>query len=250
MLTNVNGVWRDGKPMTCVNGVWRKSKEWTNVNGVWRTNGDQPIISAETIDSFEMIYTRIRDIRYLYFPHLVDNRNIPCTARVAGVIPVDEYSTIPRSFVFEYSNDKPEEEGLAVYQGILYANLLNGTMISVSEILDNNMDNSNISITIDGSSTYESYGPDVIGWNRVFSNVDNLPARFNDDKNTIIINSYPILPAHNRSTSYTFRSLIGIAREMTDMHINMVGSHGTLDHTIESIKVNNIPMSFRITIYE
>ena len=250
-LANINGVWRDTKPSTCVNGVWRDSTEWMNVNGVWRTKRTPSPITPANIQSFELVYTRIRDIRYYDFPLLKDNRNIPSIAKVGGELPVEEYSTDPRTMILEYSNAKPEEEGLVVYQGILCANLINGTQIPISEIFDNNSDYmTETSIKINGYSIYESYGPDVIGWNRVFSNDDNLPVKFNDDKNTFIINSYPILPAYNRSKSYASRSLIGIAREMSDRYTNMVGSHGILDHTYDSIELNGTPMPFRITIYD
>ena len=250
-FTNLNGVWRDTKPMTCVNGVWRESTNWSNVNGVWRTKRTPSPITPANIEAFELVYTRIRDIRYFDFPNLRDNRNIPSTARVGGNLPVEEYSTEPRSFILEYSNEYPKEEGLAVYQGILCAKLKDGTLMSVSEIFDSNADcMPDTNIKINGYSLYESYGPYVIGWNRVFSNEDNLPAKFNDNKNTYIINSYPILPAYNRSKSYAFRSLIGIAREMSDRYVNMVGSHGLLEHTYDSIELNNNPIPFRITIYD
>ena len=249
--TNVNGVWRDATPMTCVNGVWRKSSDWTNINGVWRTKRTPSPITPANIEAFEIVYTRIKDIRYYDFPDLKDNRKIPSTARVGGGLPVEEYSTKPRSFILEYTNELPKEEGLAVYQGVILAKLKDGTLLNISEIFDNNMDcMPDISITITGYSTYESYGPDVLGWNRVFSTQDNLPSVYHDDKNTYLINSYPILPAYNRSDSYMFRSLLGIAREMSDRYINMVGSHGLLDHTYDIVEMNGEPMPFRITVYE
>jgi len=250
--SNLNGVWRDTIPSTCVNGVWRSSDEWVNVNGVWRTSSSPSPITESDITAFEVVYTRIMDIKYFDFPLLRDNREIPVVVEIAGKAPNDGYSTDPKSFVMRYTNEKPDVEGLAVYSGTLCVKLHSGKLIPVSDMYDNGVGyNGDIRITIDAYSTYESYGPDVMGWNRVFSEEDNLPA-FHDyaDKNTLIMNSYPILPTYERPQTYQHRSLIGIARNMTDRYDNMVGSHGLLDHTYDTIFLNGNPMPFKITVYE
>lgn len=249
----VNGVWRyEISNHARVKGIWRnKKEEYVKVNGVWRSTETVKPFNADSILGFTIIYKLARHLVHPMYPKMGFNPAIKNMVDIAGFRPIT-YDTDAKSILFRFLNGDYRVEGTYAYEAIMYADIVDGSSIPISTIIDSpvsaNMDS--ISVTVDGYTLYESYGPYVTGWNRFFTDKDNLPSSASDERDLIRISSYNILPTYSRDSSYISNAYIGIARNMSSRDHNMVGSHGALDQTIESIKLNGVEKPFKIEIYD
>jgi hypothetical protein len=165
----------------------------------------------------------------------------------------------------------PEEEGIIVYEGRLYAILVTGEIVNVCIVHGNNTNKihedeiisdvssiyevrymDHLDISIDGHILFEDYGYYIAGWNNLFNTKPVLDQTIYPNKiphrKILDINSYNITPSYNRDEYFDSVATIGIARDMNDPVNNMVGSYGTLDHTIKKITLNGKDMPFVVEI--
>lgn len=264
---NINGVWREvWSTHVKVNGVWRESDVLTKVNGVWRESYNH-LLEEKDIIGFRIVYKRSYTKKHLDFPNLSYNPNIPVSVHLAGDS-IESMDTHSKSIIFEYFREQANEEGILMYEGNLYAVLVNGQIINVGNSIsssDDNRVNENISeiwntdklntlsIQLQGYVMYDYNGYYMNGWNSLFSTEQfldciNHPDQ-NNHKNIYRLNTC-ILPIESRSETFSSISSIGIARDMTSKENNMIGSYGVLDHTIEFIYVNNVAKPFVIELYD
>ena len=248
---NINNIWREvDNPQTCINGIWRDTEQWMNINGIWRRDTPKKTFKAEDIMSFRMIYLLNKQIHHPMYPELEFNEDLE---NILQIHYDKEENLNTKTLLFEYSKDKYEVEGNFLFIGRLYAILSDGSSISISDINDNPMscEFDNIAINISGYTVYESYGPYVTGWNRMFKKNDNLPQyEINSERNVSKFSSMILLPSYRRDSDFYPVAAIGIARNMSDPNHNMVGSYGLLEHTIESITVNGKHLPFKIEVYK
>lgn len=256
----INGVWRDVQQgCTKINGVWRDTNSWAKINGVWRETFED-IITEESIKGFHLVYLLNKEKTHPSYPKLIYNAKIPYKVSCAGEN-VGIMDTTNKSIVFEYSRNEYKEEGIVMYEGTLYAELTNGKYVDISHINTSSLAQNvrlfnrtkDLEITLQGYSTYESYGYFVDGWNNFFEtetflNKENMPIE-KADKNIHTLNLYHILSVAQRSDIYDSVASIGIARDMTSPTHNMVGSMGTIDQTIQAIYCNGVSKPFVIEIY-
>ena len=246
---NVNGVYREATNYVNVNGVFRKADSWHNINNVWRKSSTNKI-SINDITGFKLIYTLNRNKQYLQYPELMFNKNLPVNIKLAGNNPT-KMDDSPKSIVFQYSRDNPDESGIFVYDGILYAIINDDNLINISGltfISGMDYDIENFSLMIQGYNLYESYKTPMAGWNTFF-NINNIMPDGSMDKKVNLLNSYNILPILDRDDSYDSVASIGIARNIYPGS-NMLGSYGTIDQTIEKIYLNDVTKPFVIEIYQ
>lgn len=267
----VNGVMRNStNTYSKVNGVWRNNTNaWSKVNGIWR-NTDQGSLSADDIIGFKMIYTKNASRIYHDNPRLKYNANIPHSFNLTGES-IGNMDFTWKGVVFEFMRERPEEEGIMMYEGRLYAVLQDNTLINVCQVYGNNAGKSredemvsefntihevgilrDIDVTMTGYVLFEDYGFYFSGWNNIFNTkpfVDQTiyPDKFRYKKR-LDLNSYNILPVHMRDEHFDSVSAIGVARDMETSIYNMQGSHGILDHTITNITLNGVDMPFVIEI--
>lgn len=268
---NVNGVWREAWSVSInVNGVWRDSDSLVNINGVMRESFTHEI-EEEDIVGFRMVYKRNQTKKHPEFPHLKFNPNLPVITSLTGETP-GFMDLNEKGFVFQYERDHVDEEGICVYDGTLYAVLINDALINVCETKDTSGQDDRIPIDIpsiseawstnrvqelkiqlQGMLMFDSHGYYMSGWNNLFGKdqfIDTSDYTIKDNKNYIYLNSYNILPISNRNERFNTLSSIGIARDMHTVDVNMVGSYGVLDHTISWISVNDIKKPFVIEVYD
>lgn len=267
----VNGVYRDTiESSSKINGVWRKNtNSYTKINGVWRSTHEE-IIELKNIIGFKLIYTLNKARVHHDNPRLKYNANIPhvfkLTGETLGCMDLER-----KGVVFEYKRDFPEEEGIIMYEGRLYAVLENGKLFNVCQILGNNngkvhedemvSEFSNIyevgkldglDIKVDGYILFEDYGYYCAGWNNLFNSKPFIDPTIYPDKflykKRLEVNSYNILPMNMRDEYFDSVATIGIARDMETPIYNMSGSYGILDHTITRISLNGIDMPYVIEI--
>lgn len=267
----VNGVWRETwANYSRVNGVWRANNNYTRVNGIMRRVSMYDVEESD-IAGFRMIYIPNRSLKHPSHPHLEFNEMLPIRARLTGDVS-GEFTTDPKGIIFEYSNDLPEEQGIYVFEGNLFMVLMDNTLINVGQATDNVGDewrydpgipsiseawNSarprNLSIQIDIQMMYEDYGFYIAGWNRCFTSNDHIDLSSfpdeSDHKKSVSLNSYSMLPVYRRESTFIPNAYIGIARDMDSRHANMNGSHGMLDQTIHSIRVDGIKKPFIVEFY-
>ena len=261
----INGVIRDvSETFSKINGVWRNNvSSLTKINGVWR-NSHNNTITSDNIIGFKLIYTLNQSRIYTDNPRLKYNKKIPYSFKLTGDnIGIMDLSM--KGVVFEYKRDEPEEEGIIMYEGRLYAVLPNGSLINVCQVYNGsnkkvseitNIHNTsilrNLDIKLSGYVLFEDYGYYFAGWNNLFNTEAFIDQTIYPDKYSykkkLQLNSYNILPIHMRDDDFDSVSTIGIARDMETPIYNMNGSHGLLDHTITKISVNGINKPFVIEI--
>lgn len=249
----VNHIWRATNDWVKVNHIWRKSNQWAKVNGVWRQPVDtKRLITSDEIDGFQLIYTPARYLKHYLFPDMEFNEDVRYIIDRTGYIDNSLYDDKKKSIIFEYTNSRPEIEGHYVLEGNLYAVLKDDNRIPISSYTDHaaTYDPGDIDVKIYGFSSAEIYGPPCLGWNMLFSRINNLAGDIIDNKKVDSFDAYHILPSYKRDEYYHPLAVIGIARNMSDRFNNMVGSHGTLDQTIDKITLNGISMPFQIIIYK
>lgn len=267
----INGVIRDTtESLSKINGVWRENiNGWTKINGVWR-DGHNQAINPNHIVGFKFCYTLNKNRIHHDIPYLSYNPNIPYRFDITGETSTTMDQT-EKGVVFEYLRDEPEEEGIVVYEGRLYAVLDNGSLVNVSAVVGNNNDKihedelisefssihdlgrlNNLNITIVASVAFEDYGYYFNGWNNIFNTKPFIDQTIYPDKmqyrKTLKLDNYNILPTHIRDEYFDSVSTIGIARDMQTPVNNMVGSYGVLSHTIFSINLNGKDMPFMMAI--
>lgn len=271
IFNKVNGEQKQAWALNVkIGDSWRPANQYVKVDGEWKLSHSHSFDPVNNIIGFRLIYKRCNtNKKYDALPHLNVNYNIPCNMRLTGDI-TNEMNMNQKGVVFEYSNKLPDEEGILMYEGVLYALCSNGQLIdicnptdteeriiinnipTVTEVWRTNRFPRDMKIILQGYLLYESNGFNFFGWNSLLSNnqfIDNTTFPTDLDKNIYEMNSYNILPITDRDYQFSEFSSIGIAR---DIHsdINMVGSYGILDHTIYWIKVNDIKKPFVIEVYE
>lgn len=271
-MPKIDGVWR---PLwSChakINGEWRDIGEYTGkIDGEHREIYRHEILESD-INGFRLVYKLSTNKTHPMFPHLVTNRKLPVKFSVTGENP--GMNTSVKGVLYQY--DKTGyEEGILMYEGILYAVLNSGPVVNVCLAKDTKVNNdderfsgtapdmieawstnkmSSLSIQLNGYLAFESYGYYMSGWNSLFELehfTDPNKYPINDLTTDVQLSiSRTILPINKRSTTYDNVASIGIARNLTTPDNNMIGSYGILDHTINSITVNDIVKPFTIEIY-
>ena len=268
---SINGVNRDIiNASSKVNGVWRNNVDGlVKVNGVWRSAYQQSINPKDVI-GFKLIYTLNSSRIHHDNLRLKFNPNIPYEFHVTGDT-VGNMDLLNKGVVFEYKRDNHEEEGIIVYEGRLYAQLINGQLINVCQTFGNNKGKihedeiiseftsiqnvgklNDLDIKISGYVLFEDYGYYFAGWNNLFNTKPFIDQTIYPDKHLykkkLQLNSYNILPIHERDEYFDSVATIGIARDMETPIYNMNGSYGVLDHTISRITLNGNDMPFDIEI--
>lgn len=271
IYNKINGVWRElWTSHVKIDGVWRESNVLTMVNGVWRENHTH-LLEEKDIIGFRIVYKKSETKKHPDFPHLSYNHKIPVNVRLGG----DSIGSMDlhlKSIIFEYFRENPEEEGILMYEGHLYAVLNNNIIVDIGNSQNNSNDERRnpeipgiseiwytdrlnpLSIQIQGYELYESNGYYMNGWNSLFEKDNFLdPTDYPDKeyhKNIHRLNSYNILPLDKRIDDFRAIANIGIARDMTSEVHNMIGSYGVLDQTIEIIWVNGVKKPFTMEIYD
>lgn len=276
ILTNINGVWRTVQtPLVNINGVWRDSDIMVNSHGVWREQHSCQLRERDIV-GFRMIYKYSDNASHHAFPNLKPNKKVPAeiqlTGEHVGYMNLTEKGIIFR-YVREGYKDDPaylgwNHEGILKYEGRIYAVLSDDTILDIPACttsgvymdqqfgsIPHYMTNlfSNLTITLEAWVIYESYGYHMEGWNNLlykdpFIDPTNYPDK-ELHKNIKTLNSYIILPVEKRDKAFDSVASIGIARDMTSAEDNMIGSYGTLSHTIFNITVNGVSKPFVIELY-
>ena len=276
ILTNINGVWRNlSTPFVNINGVWRESDVMINAGGVWREQHPRELDESDIL-GFRLVYKLVEDAYHPEHPMLRTNRGIPSEIRLTGEH-VGYMDTTNKGIIFRYLREGYKDdpaylgwkyEGLLKYEAHLYAVLIDESVVdiissttpaterilphgSIPHYITNKF--SKLDITMEAWVVYESYGYYMNGWNSLF-NKDQLldPTRYPNKelhKNMKHLNSYIILPVEKRDKAFDSVASIGIARDMTSEDTNMVGSYGTLTHTIFDINVNGVSKPFVVELY-
>lgn len=268
---SINGVIRNiPDARSKINGVWRNNVDgFTKINGVWRSTYQQTITPENTI-GFKLIYTLNTKRIHHDNPRLKYNPNIPHSFKLTGDT-AGQMDFIKKGVVFEYKRHEPEEEGIVVYEGRLYAVLTTGVMVNICNVFGNN-DNktkedeivseftsihdvgklNGLDIKLTGYVLFEDYGYYFAGWNNLFNTKPFIDQTIYPDKTLykkrLDVNSYNIIPVHHRDEYFDSVATIGIARDMETPIYNMQGSYGVLDHSITEITLNGTPMPFVVDI--
>lgn len=257
----INGVWRKMRSnATLINGVWRNNNNFMTVNSVVRSIHNHEI-SEDEILGFKVIYKLSHTMTHPNYPNLSFNNDIPATLSLTGSN-IGVMDTSKKGVLYQYSNKYPDIEGIKMYEGTLYAILLDESYINIGKKVDESDSDeewsgsrfSNTVIEIDGRILFEDNGYFIDGWNSLFTKINYLDKSYfpNKDYNSYIkpLLNHKIYPIGARDNDFGSIAKIGIARDMSTSKKNMVGSYGLLDHTISSIKVNGIIKPFVIEIYD
>lgn len=267
----INGVSRNThSSYSKVNGVWRNNiSGWAKVNGVWRCT-DNSAIDEKNILGFKLIYTLNATRIHHDNPNLKYNSNIPHIMKLTGDT-IGSLDFNDKGIVFEYSREKPEEEGIIVYEGRLYAMHINGSLINVCSVYGSNTNKlyedqiiseistihevgriDHLDIKLYGTVIFEDYGYYFNGWNNLFNMKPVIDQSIYPDKKpykkVLPILSYNILPSHTRDEYFDSCATVGIARDMSSRTNNMIGSSGYMYHSINKITVNGIDKPFVVDI--
>lgn len=277
IFNKVNSVWRNSKSnYTKVNGVWREADSKTKVNGVWRdvyNSTSSSTIDPNNIVGFVLIYTLNKNRIHHNIPRLKYNSKIPYICKLTGdQSSIGQMDLNHKGIIFEYLRDLPEEEGIIIYEGRLYALTKDSQMVNVCKAYGSNEGKttedemvtefsslidvaklSGLDIKINGYVYFEDYGYYIEGWNNLFNTkpwIDKTIYPIKEPhKKRLELNNYNILPVDNRPAYFDSVANIGIARDMQTPVNNMVGSHGRLDHTIDRIELNGKALPFTIELY-
>lgn len=265
----IDGVWREvWGAYVMVDGVWRSVDLSTKVDGEWKTVHIDEIKESD-INEFHLVYKLNPDKRHPDFPSLKHNPNLPVTFSVTGENIGMNTST--KGVVYHYERFG-EDEGILAYDAHLYAVLKNGCVVDVPSSRDTKVNNDDqrlpgpipsirevwitsrmkeLSIQLEGYVLYEGFRYHMHGWNSLFDkNQFLLPDPYTSEetyREVKPIDPRILFPVEDRLSSYDTIGSIGIARPLTNQE-NMIGAYGTLDHTIDSIKVNGIIKPFSIII--
>lgn len=261
--TRINGVYRETEnEYTRICGVWRESNQYVRINGVWREVSGNKEISEADILGFRLVYVLNKDATHPKYPDLKYNPKIPYIADLAGDN-VGIMDLTHKSMIFEFDRDEYKEEGIIRFDGTLYAVLTNGELINISSIVNDSYENKrlkdyqrtqNLTINMRGYMLYELYGRYMDGWNNFFTTekfmmTDLQPSEY-ERRDVHLIHLEHFLPVPKREEYYTPVAMIGIARDMHSPEDNMIGSKGTIDHTLQEIYVNGVLKPFVIEVYE
>ena len=271
ILNKINGIFRsNSNSFSKINGVYRiNNNGYSKLNGVWRSTSNNSINSKDIV-GFKLIY-RINKSRIHHDnKRLSYNENIPYKFKLTGDIS-NKMTLNWKGVIFEFSNNNPEEEGIIIYEGRLYASLVDGRDINICQISGNNKENinedefisefyniyevgelRNLDIKLEGYVLFEDYGYYFAGWNNLFNTKPFIDKTIYPDKTLyrkqLQLDVYNILPVPNRDKYFDSVATIGIARDMETPIYNMNGAHGVLDHTINKIILNGKDMPFVIEI--
>jgi hypothetical protein len=270
MPVYVDGSWRDiWGAYVKVDGVWRNVDVSAKADNDWKSSHINNISESDIV-AFRMIYKLNPNKEHPLFPNLKTNLNMPVEFSLTGENIGMNYSTKGVLYHYERFGD---EEGIMMYEGALYAVLKNGCIAKVSSCTNTKINNDDIripgpipsipevwitsrlqslDIRMEGYILFESFRYHLFGWNSLFDTEQFLlPEPYTKDKvyqDIKLISERILLPVENRLNTYDSIASIGITRSLTDID-NMIGAYGTLDHTINSIKVNGISKPFVIEIY-
>lgn len=268
----INGVWREmwGSSPN-IDGVFRDTDIYANINGVARLIYSHEL-SEDDVTGFRLVYKRKDNPEHSHFPNLKFNPKLPVRVNLTGSNP-GSMDLSEKGILFQYTNDDVGEEGLYMYEGHLYAVLYNDEIIDIMGSQDGVGTDGRVStpfstdgtawqtakithmgINIDASLTYQTFGYWMFGWNSFFSTDHWLdPTVYPEkgpNKNTLRVNSYSILPADSRESTFAPTCQIGIARDMSSPTDNMIGSYGALDQSVGCIRLNGTPKPFVVEVYD
>lgn len=267
----VDGKWRGVWSVHVkVDGVWRDTDMSGKVDELWRSS-HKHIIEEPDIVGFRLVYRVNPTKTHPDFPNLKTNLNMPIDFSVSGEDPGMNISTKGVLFHYERFGD---EEGILMYEGSLYAVLTNGCLVDVGLSKNTKINNDDerlpgpcadipevwatsrmksIDIQLKGYTLYESFRYHIYGWNSLFDDnqfINKDPYNADEIHRDInyIIPSRIMMPIEKRINSFNPIASIGIARNLNTTD-TMIGAYGTLDHTVEHIKVNGIIKPFNIEIH-
>lgn len=245
----------NGKMRECVNVYTKVDGELreisnidVNVEGEQRPVLAQPIKEKDII-GVKIVYTACKDVIHPEHPELRYNNTIPVYFSMSEHS--DKMSMSEKSVVFEYTNDDPYNEGFMLYEGRIYAILNDHKIVDLTDTSSAYKRErlKELTVKISGYTYYEVFGHYMNGWNSIFSTKQFLDTNVHDDRGPYKgIDHIVDYILSTESPEFNPSSYIGIARDQTSVHKNMVGSHGTLDHTFYEIKINDVLKPFAIEI--
>lgn len=270
--TMVNGVWRETwTNHTNVDGVWRQNNNYVRINNIPRSVHNH-YLTEDDIIGFRVVYKLSYTKTHPDYPRLSFNNDLPVRIGLTGYTP-SVMDNSEKGVIYEYFNKDSDIEGIKMYEGTLYAELTNNTLIDVGATKDDpctdekipgNTINipeawstnriANLPIQINGHIAYEDNGYFIDGWNSLFTKINFLDDSYFPDKDwnskRYVVHKHLVLPISARGENFNQVAQIGIVRDMKSSVKNMVGSYGILDHTITSITVNGVEKPFMVEIYD
>lgn len=270
IYNKIAGIWRSvWSSHVKVNNVWRDSDVYTNINGVWRET-HRNTIQYDDIIGFRFVYTFAKDKTHPNHPSLCATHNLPVTFNLTGDS-IGNMDNHEKGVVLIYTSDYPFKEGIFAYDVHLYAELTDETLVDVGLAcapgdVDNREVNNvsgneswiscrmvDLDINLVGYVMHESYGLYTAGWNNLFSTVESIDRStypYGESHKTIKqLEQYQMLPISSRSNEFCPTGSIGIARDLHTMDFNMVGSHGSMSHTITHVYLNGYEKPFSVEYY-
>lgn len=259
-----------------INNQWRAANKYVKIDGQWKLVHKNSITSDDII-GFKIIYRLNKNKRLDSIPRLRYNKNIPIKFDISGS---KEMNYESKGVIYQYGVEFDNyEEGIVCYQGRLYAVCKDGLLIDISSdgndrsrigILDINLtDRFMADISISYKMVFESNGFSINGWNSFFTNneftddidytgypyYELLPEddgiQSGEERKAVEVVDQKILPVNTRDKiRYSPIATIGIARNTMTYGYNMLASHGNLNQTLNTIKMNNREMPFQIIINE
>jgi len=252
-----------------VDGIWRDTDIDSKVHDRWNMNHKHEI-TEKNIIGFRLIYKPVTHIFSDVIPYLKHNRNLPVKFSITGVN--NDMSLDSKGVKYFYTTEDVKvamEEGILLYGGALYALIDSGETISVSTAKDTMVNNDDerirpgndveeawitsrakfLNITVLGYTKREQSG-NFFGWNSFFDMDDesldvNFPSMDHPDK----VRYRTMLPISDRHDTYREIALLGISRNISQVHHNMLNSHGVIDHTLTAVTVNNVKKPFKVEIF-
>jgi len=238
MGNKINCVWRDTITSSSkINNVWRNNiNGWSRINCVWRSTHQQLSFDPKNVIGFKLIYTLNANRIHHDIPHLKYNPNIPYVFKLTGdTLGNLDYNR--KGVVFEYKRDDPEEEGIIIYEGRLYAMMVSGELINVCQMSGNNNGKESedemvseftniyessivhdVDIKLHGYVLFEDYGYYFAGWNNLFNTKPFIDQTIYPDKieykKLLQIDDYIIQPMISRDEYFDSVATIGVARDM------------------------------------
>lgn len=248
-----------------IDGIWRDADLDSKVSDRWRLNIRNELFEKDIV-GFRMMYRKIDHIFSEDIPYLKHNDKLPVKFNVTGAS--SQMDMIQKGVLYFYTTEDVKirmEEGILLYGGELYAVLISGETVLVStskntssvEDIRFNPGNGieeawitsrvkNLRIDIQGYTKRDQTG-NYWGWNTFFDNVEEI-FDVNEPTPRDIHRNRVILPIEKRVSTYDAFSLIGIARNVSQVANNMLNSHGTISHTISEVLVNGVNKPFTVEI--
>lgn len=268
----INGNWKDNwSAHVKIDKTYHDSDVYSKIDGVWKCI-HKHFIEANDISGFRMIYklNRSDDQKHPLFDHLRFNPRLPVEIYPSSGADLIDHSI--KGIAYRYlprgsSGIQEYEEGILMYNGILYAILTTEEAIAVSYSTETKVNNddgklpgssidehegwvsnrmSRMSLTLTGYTQFTDAEGFVSGWNSFFDKNQHLSLPANQH----YAPSRSFLPLEARATSFYELAQLGIARNLTKPDNNMTGSKGVLGQVITGIKLDGVMKPFSIEVYD